>query len=74
MRATDRRLQRLERRLHATLALDPATICCAAPALYEYGPDVAPPPAMDPREAALFRAYHEALELSEPDRQFGPPP
>ena len=73
MRGIDRRLGRLERRLRATQKLDPVTVCCAALAVYEFGPEVAPPPAMDAAEQRLFAAYLDMLVRSAPENQFGAP-
>jgi hypothetical protein len=53
------RVWRLERRLAATRALDPATICAAAAAHYEFG-DVAPATANGRRRDAPCPAFIEA--------------
>jgi hypothetical protein len=74
MRGIDRRLGRLEYRLRATRKLDPVTVCCAALALHEYGPEVAPPPMMDAAEQSLFAAYLDMLIRSATENQFAAPP
>lgn len=73
MRGIDRRLGRLEHRLRIARKLDPVTVCCAALAAYEYGAEVAPPPAMDAAEQSLFAAYLDMLIRSAPENQFGAP-
>ena len=68
------RLRRLERRLAATRALDPATICARTIACYEYGPDVAPMPELAPAEQRLADAVVELLRATEHANQFQAPP